>query len=113
MDLREIYETKFKLDSYKVIFTDSGATGTELAIKKKPDLVLLDIILPYKNGFAVLEELKSNPKTKDIPVVILSNLGQDWEIKKGRDLGVVKFLTKANFTPKEVVKIVEDILGKG
>lgn len=109
-DLREIYEMKFKLGGYKVISTDSGAAGVDLAIHKKPDLVLLDIILPEKSGFEVLEELKRNLKTKDIPIVILSNLGQDWEIKKGKKLGAVKFLTKANVTPKEVVKIVEDIL---
>lgn len=111
-DLREIYETKFKLDGYRVISISSGANVTSEAIKKKPDLILLDIILPQKSGFEVLEELKKEPKTKDIPVVVLSNLGQDWEIKKGKELGAVKFLTKANFTPKEVVKIVKEVLAK-
>jgi DNA-binding response OmpR family regulator len=111
-DLREIYKTKFILDGYKVITAKSGLEAIDLALHQNPDLILLDVILPQKSGFDVLEELKSNPKTKNVPVVILSNLGQDWEVKKGVELGAVQFLTKANFTPKEVVKIVEDVFKK-
>ncbi len=110
-DLREIYKTKLMFDGYRVITADSGREAINLALRQKPSLILLDVILPQKDGFEVLKELKANSKTKDIPVVILSNLGQDWEIKKGEKLGATKFLTKANFTPKEVVKIIEDILG--
>lgn len=111
-DLREIYKTKFTIDGYRVITTDSGAKVVNLALRKRPDMILLDIILPGKDGFSVLSELKANIKIKDIPVIIFSNLGQDWEIKRGQDLGAVKFLTKANVTPKEVVKIAEGILEK-
>ena len=111
-DLREIYKTKFSLEGYRVITAKSGTEAIDLAIHRKPDLILLDVILPQKDGFVVLEELKRNPKTKNIPVFILSNLGQDWEIKKGKELGAVKFLVKANVTPKEVIKIVKEILEK-
>ncbi len=109
-DLREIYKTKLRLEGYRVITAASGVEAIDLVMHQKPDLILLDVILPQKDGFTVLKELKSNTKTKDIPVIIFSNLGQDWEIKRGEELGAVKFLTKANFTPKEVVKVVEEIL---
>lgn len=111
-DLQEIYKTKLTLEGYKIITASSGTETIDLVSKQKPDLILLDVILPQKDGFAVLKELKSDPKTKDIPVIIFSNLGQDWEIQKGKELGAVRFLTKANFTPKEVVKVVKDILKK-
>jgi len=109
-DLQEIYKTKFIIDGYRVLTAESGLEAIDMALHKKPDLILLDVILPQKDGFSVLAELKSNPKTKDIPVIIFSNLGQDWEVKKGQELGAVKFLTKSNVTPADVVKIVEDIL---
>lgn len=110
-DLREIYETKFKLDGYHIISADTGSKAVDLAMHESPDIILLDVILPEKDGFTVLEELKSSDKTKNIPVIIFSNLGQDWEVKRGQSLGAVKFLTKSNVTPAEVAKVVRDVLG--
>lgn len=109
-DLREIYETKFNLDGYKVVTADTGVKAIEMALRSNPDIILLDVILPQKDGFAVLEELKSNDKTKKIPVIIFSNLGQDWEVKRGQSLGAVKFLTKSNVTPAEVARVVGEVL---
>jgi DNA-binding response OmpR family regulator len=109
-DLREIYETKFKLDGYRVLSADTGAKAIDLALHENPQVILLDVILPGKDGFAVLAELKANEKTKNIPVIIFSNLGQDWEVKKGQSLGAAKFLTKSNVTPAEVARAVGEVL---
>ena len=109
-DLREIYRTKFNKDGYEVLVADSGVKAIDLAVQKRPDLILLDVILPDKDGFAVLEELKAKVETKEIPIIIFSNLGQDWEVKRGQELGAIKFLIKSNITPQEVVKVVEEVL---
>jgi DNA-binding response OmpR family regulator len=112
-DVQDIYKTKFEKKGYKILLANSGAIGIDLAIHQTPDLILLDLVLPLKEGFAVLEELKNNPKTKNVPVVILSNLDQDYEIKMGKNLGAEAFLTKAETTPNEVVRVVEEILKRG
>jgi len=111
-DVQEIYKTKFEKFGYKVITAKSGTSGIDLTVREKPDLILLDIVLPLKEGFEVLENLKRNPETKDIPVVILSNLDQDYEIKMGKNLGAAAYLTKVDTTPDELVKVVEEILNK-
>lgn len=110
-DIREIYKTKLVRAGYGVIMADSGTGGVELAVKKIPDLILLDIVLPMKEGFAVLEELKKNSKTKNIPVIIFSNLNQDYEEKMAKELGAEAYFVKTNITPEEVVGAVENILG--
>jgi len=111
-DLREIYETKFNIDGYRVISADNGIKAIDLALHENPDIILLDVILPGKDGFAVLEELKANKKTNGIPVIIFSNLGQDWEVKRGQSLGAAEFLTKSNVTPAEVAGVVGKILSQ-
>ena len=78
--------------------------GLDKAVLSRPDLIILDILLPDKNGFECLRQLKSNPKTRDIPVVILSNLGQSEEIRKGLQLGAVDYLVKAEFSVNEISK---------
>ena len=75
-----------------------------------PDIILLDIIMPEKNGFEVLEEIKANDKTKNIPVIVLSNLGQDTDIEKGKKLGAVDYLIKSNFSIKEVMNKIKSHL---
>lgn len=111
-DLADIYSTKFSLDGYGVLVAEDGISGLNKAINESPDLILLDVIMPNKNGYEILKDLKSNRRTKDIPVIILSNLGQDYEIKHGIGLGAEKYLVKTNFTPAQVVQEVEKILSK-
>jgi two-component system alkaline phosphatase synthesis response regulator PhoP len=111
-DMRDIYETKLAREGYDVVTADSGVKGLALAGEEQPKLILLDIVLPGKDGFSVLEELKANPKTKGIPVVIISNLNQDYEIKMAKDMGAEVYLTKADVTPDEVAENVRNILEK-
>ncbi|MBU0722436.1 response regulator [Patescibacteria group bacterium] len=92
---------------FEVLIASDGNEALEKIKKDLPDLILLDLIMPVKNGFEVLEELKMNGETKKIPVAILSNLGQDSDIKKGKALGAIDYLIKSNFSMKEVVEKVK------
>ena len=106
----DMYTLKFTQEGYEVIQAENGQDGIDLASVKNPDIILLDIILPQVDGFTVLKTLKSNPKVKDIPVVLLTNLGQDGDVKKGLEMGAVDYLIKANFTPSQVVDKVKSVL---
>jgi len=110
--LRELISKKLIGQGFKI---DEAIDGEE-ALKKlqelKPNLVLLDLILPGLDGFDVLQRMKDNPSTASIPVLILSNLGQKDEIEKGLKLGAVDFLVKAHFTPEEIVQKIKQVFEK-
>jgi len=110
--LVEMYTTKFELEGFDVVTAEDGARGLELAGKENPDIILLDILMPKMDGFEVLDELKKNAKTKDIPVVLLTNLGQKDDVKKGFEKGAVGYLIKAHFMPSEVVDKIKSILAE-
>jgi len=99
-------------EGYKVSSAFDGEWGLKSVQEKKPDLVLLDIIMPVMNGFEMLKRMKADPATKDIPVIIFSNLGQDSEIEEGKQLGADDFLVKAKFTLREVMDKIEALLKK-
>ncbi len=108
--LVEMYTTKFELEGFDVVTAEDGARGIELAQSENPDIILLDILMPKMDGFEVLDALKKNSKTKDIPVVLLTNLGQKDDVKKGFEKGAVGYLIKAHFMPSEVVDKIKAIL---
>lgn len=108
--LRKVYQSELSEQGYEVILAADGEEGLEKAQINDPDLIILDMIMPQKSGFEVLTELQSNPATKDIPVIILSNLGQDDDIKKGLDLGAVDYLVKDNITLSTIVEKVSHYL---
>lgn len=110
--LRDIYSTKLRMEGFEVLEAADGIEGLDSALQHAPAIILLDVVLPIKDGFEVLKDLKMNSKTKEIPVVILSNLGQEYEVKRGMALGAVAFLTKANLTPLQIVEQVRKVLGK-
>ncbi len=97
---------------YAVLTAGNGEAGLELVRKEKPDLLLLDLILPKMGGFEVLSALKADEATKNIPVVILSNLGQDEDKKKGLELGAVDYYIKASTDLSDITKKVEGLIGK-
>lgn len=97
-------------EGYQVINALNGETGLELSKKMKPDLILLDLILPKKDGFEVLEELKKDEGTKDIPVIILTNLEGSGDVEKALSLGATTYLVKANYELAEVVKKIKETL---
>lgn len=108
--LLNMYADKFRAEDFEVFVSDNGAEAVELAKQKIPDVILLDVILPKMDGFEVLTELKKDPTTKGIPVILLTNLSQKDEVKKGLELGAKDFLIKAHFMPNEVVEKVKGVL---
>lgn len=103
---------RLQKEGYKVSVAADGAMALKAMSEDVPDLVLLDIIMPGMNGFEVLRMMRANPATKDISVIIFSNLGQDQEIEEGKKLGADDFLVKAKFTLKEVVDKINILLKK-
>jgi DNA-binding response OmpR family regulator len=101
--MRKLYRNKLMLAGFMVDEAISGEEGLNKIKAAKPDLVLLDIVLPRKSGFDVLVEIRGNEKTKDIPVLILSVLGQIQDIRKGLALGAQDYLVKSEITISEVV----------
>jgi DNA-binding response OmpR family regulator len=109
--LAGIYASKFEAAGFNVSLATDGEAGLETIEKEMPDVVLLDIILPKMDGFEVLEKVKSNPKTKDIPVILLTNLGQREDVEKGLKLGAADYLIKAHFMPQETIERVKKVMG--
>jgi len=108
--LRELISQKLLKEGYDIVEAVDGEKGIENARKERPDLVLLDLILPGIDGFEVLAKLKADPKLSNIPVIILSNLGQKTDIEKGIEMGAVDYLIKAHFTPGEIVEKIAAVL---
>ncbi len=108
--LAGIYKKKFEIEGFKVSVSEDGSKGVEDAKKKIPDIILLDILLPKLDGFAVLKILKESKETNKIPVILLTNLGQKDDVEKGVEAGAVDYLIKIHFKPSEVVDKVRKVL---
>ncbi len=109
--LSNLLKLNLEKEGFEVTQVFDGKNVTkELLIGKKIDLILLDLILPDKNGFVLLEEIKKDPMLSKIPVVILSNLGQEEDILRGKKLGVKDYFVKAKESIESIVKKVKDIL---
>ncbi|XOU94471.1 MAG: response regulator transcription factor [Candidatus Kerfeldbacteria bacterium] len=107
-----MYVAKLNLEGFDVKLADDGEKGLKLVKSEQPDLVLLDIILPKMSGFDVLKDIKANKDTKDLPVILLTNLGQREDVQKGIKLGAKDYLIKAHFMPSEVVTKIKALLQK-
>jgi len=94
-------------ESYDMISALDGETGLRLAKSKKPDLILLDLILPKVHGFEVLKELKSDPETKDIPIIVLTNSEAIEDVNKAIELGAKTYLVKTQYNLEEVLEKVK------
>lgn len=109
--LVDVYSTKLKQSGFEVRVVESGEKALAVVEEQKPDLVLLDIVLPHIDGWEVLESLRSSEKLEGTQIVILSNLGQKEEIAKGLRLGAAKYLIKAHYTPSEIVQEIIKLIG--
>lgn len=99
-------------EGYQVFSALDGETGLEQAQREHPDLILLDLIVPKKDGFEVLQELKKDSATQNIPVIILSNLEGSADIQKALELGATTYLVKTNYRLEEVVEKIKQTLGE-
>lgn len=109
--LRELISQKIQKEGYDIAEAVDGEKGIKGVKDAKPDLVLLDLILPGIDGFEVLSRIKADPETSKIPVIILSNLGQKEDIDRGLKMGAIDYMIKAHFTPAEIITKVRGILG--
>jgi len=99
-------------EGYKVVSALDGEMGLKMAKTEKPDLILLDLILPKMHGFEVLKELKEDETTKDIPIIVLTNLESMGDVEKALELGATTYLVKASYTLEEVVTKIKKALGE-
>lgn len=97
-------------EGFEISSALDGEQGARMAVEKNPDLILLDIILPKKDGYEVLRELKSNENTKKIPVILLTNLGSLNDVEKALELGATTYLIKADYKLEDVVKKIKETL---
>lgn len=111
--LRDLLAKKLIDEGFEVETAIDGQEGLEKIRQVKPSLILLDIMLPTIDGFEIMRQIKKgNDKTViNIPVVMLTNLGQESDIQKGKELGAVDYLVKANFTTDEIIQKVRNVLG--
>jgi two-component system, cell cycle response regulator len=112
--LRDLMRTKLLRENYEVSVAVDGNEGLQKIRSLAPDIVLLDIILPGLDGFRVLEMIRADhsPKTAKTPIILLSNLGQDSDITKGRQLGATDYLVKSSLTIDEIITKIQGILRK-
>lgn len=112
--LRDLLSTKLRKENFEVQSAIDGPGGIEKIIKEKPDVVLLDIILPGIDGFEILTRVRSNSDKaiSDIPIILLSNLGQEADVEKGKKLGANDYLIKSNFTIDEIIDKIRSTLSE-
>ena len=108
--LRELIVQKLIKEGYETSEAIDGEEGIKKIKEEKPDLVLLDLILPGIDGFEVLSRMREESALASIPVIILSNLGQREDVEKGLKMGAVDYLIKAHFTPGEIIEKIKNAL---
>ena len=109
--IRKMYSRKFSADKhFKALTAENGRQGLELIKANKPDLILLDVMMPKLDGFAVLEKIKKDVKLKKTPVLLLTNLGHGDDRQAGLSRGAYDYLVKAEYTPSAIVELARKIL---
>lgn len=108
--LQKTFGEILKQEKYEMISALDGEVGLRLAKEKKPDLILLDLILPKVHGFELLKELKQNKETKEIPIIVLTNLEELGDVDKAIELGATTYLVKAQYTLEEVMEKIKNAL---
>ena len=108
--ISQMYRLKFETDGYEVQTAENGKVGLELVEQFKPDIILLDLMMPEMTGDQMLAELRKKPWGKDVKVIILTNMGEEEAPKGIKELGVVSFIVKAEMTPRQVAEKVKAAL---
>ena len=110
--LINLLQKKLTQEGYEISIALDGEEGLLEMKERKPDLILLDIMMPKMDGFKVMEEMAKDKEIKDIPVIIISNSGQPVEIERAQKLGAKDWLIKTEFDPQEVLDKVVKVIGK-
>ena len=112
INLREIYGARITAEGYKVVVASDGEEALAIAVREKPSLVVLDIMMPKISGFDVLDILRSTPETKNTKVIMLTALSQNIDRQKGEQLGVDRYLVKSQVTLEDVMNAVKELLAQ-
>ncbi len=107
----DLLQKKLTMEGYVVSVARNGEEGLKLMREQKPDLILLDIIMPKKGGFEVMEEMQKDKELKKISVIVISNSGQPVELDRAQKLGASDWLIKTEFNPQEVIEKVKKQIG--
>lgn len=110
--IRDIYGVKFSNEGFEVILAENGMEAIRKLEDTTPDVILLDMIMPYMDGMEVLKKIKENQVWKNIPTIMLTNISEKEKINQGKDFGVKEYLIKSHFTPAEVVEKVNSLFAK-
>lgn len=108
--ISRMYERVFKFEGFEVDMARNGVEGLEQLKRNIPTMILLDIMMPKMTGIEVLKAIKANPNTKEIPVVVLTNLSGQGDAERAIELGAVKFIVKSKYKPNQIVKQIKEIL---
>jgi DNA-binding response OmpR family regulator len=109
--INQMYRMKFEADGFEVQLADNGKRGVAMVEAMQPDLILLDLKMPNMDGAEALEKIREHDWGKNIPVIVLTNLGEEEAPKSLKSLGVLSYIVKADFTPSQVVVRVKEALG--
>jgi DNA-binding response OmpR family regulator len=110
--IRDIYGVKFTNEGFEVILAENGIEAVRKLEDVTPDVILLDMIMPYMDGMEVLKKIKDNQAWKSIPIIMLTNISEKEKISQGKEFGVNEYLIKSHFTPAEVVEKVNNLFAK-
>ncbi len=108
--MARMYLKIFSHENYEVTVASNGEDGLMKARENKPDVILLDIMMPKMNGFQVLETIKSDPKLANTPVIMLTNLAGDQDIEEARKIGAADYIVKSNYSPSQILDIVKKVI---
>jgi len=112
LTLREMYDERLKAEGFDIIQASNGDEAMRKAKESKPNIILLDIMMPKVNGFDVLKQLKADSDLKDIPVIVLTALIQDVDRVQGKKLGAVDYIVKSETMPGEVIAKIKNAMGE-
>lgn len=106
----KIYTTRLSADGFEVVSAENGEEGLKLIEQDGINLIVLDLMMPRIDGFGLLEKIRATEKTKDLPVLVYSNLAQEEEVTRVKNLGATEFIVKANISPTEMVNKIKGYL---
>src|SRR4030042_3598237 len=110
--IQQLYRNKLTLEQYQVITADNGMEAIKILSQEKPDIILLDLMMPVMDGYKVLQVIKTDPKLSGIPVLVFSAKGQPEEVEKALNLGASGYIVKATTKPNEVVEQIRKALSQ-
>lgn len=110
--IHQMYRMKFETEGFDVQLASNGETGVALIKRFRPDIALLDLQMPEVNGLEALREIRSHDWGRELPIIILTNLGEEESPRELKDLGISGYIVKADLTPRQVVARVKEVLEK-